>query len=226
MKLNELPDWEKPREKLMREGAQALTNAEILAVLIRTGTMKKTAMDLAGEILAWDQSRGIRYLVDCSPEELRCIDGLGDAKICAILAAVELGRRIAQEQPKKYGVISCSDDVAAMYMESMRYHSREHVMCLLMDTRGRIIEETELSVGDLISASANPREIFSRAIRRSASCMILLHNHPSGDPTPSDDDVKTTRRLREAGDLMGIPLLDHIIIGDGTYTSLKQMKVL
>jgi len=226
MKLNELPAWEKPREKLLREGAGRLTNTEILAILLRTGTPTKPVMELAGELLTYDKERGIRFLADCSPEELRRIDGMGDAKICGILAAAELGRRIARSGPEFYGRITGSDDIAKMYMEKLRYYQKEHFICLLIDTKGQIIEEKEISVGDLNSSAANPREVFTGAIRRCASCVIFLHNHPSGDPTPSQEDVKTTRRLMKVGELVGIPVLDHIIIGDGTHVSLKASGVL
>lgn len=220
MVLNELPTWEKPREKLLRDGAGRLSNAEILAILLQTGTPMKSVMDLAGEILSLDQS-GIRFLADCRPEELRKVNGMGDAKVCSILAAVELGRRIGQARRPGFGRVSNSDEIASMYMERMRYETKERFLCLLMDGKGEIIEESEVSVGDLFSTAANPREIFTGAIRRCAACVVLLHNHPSGDPTPSEEDLKTTRRLIKVGELVGIPVIDHIIIGDGVYVSLK-----
>ena len=220
MDVRELPDWEKPREKLLREGKEKLSTAEILAVLLRTGTRDRSVMDLAGEILARDPS-GVRFLADCAPEELKSIRGMGDAKVCELLAAVELGRRIANSRPKKIGRIRGSADVADLFMERLRYRKKEHFFCVLVDARGDIIEETEVSVGDLFSSGAAPREVFSQAIRRSACSVILLHNHPSGDPHPSDQDLKTTRRLAEAGELLGIPVLDHVIIGDGAFLSMK-----
>lgn len=215
-----MPAWEKPREKLMREGCGKLSTAEILAILLRTGTREKSAMDLATEILSAD-SRGIRFLADCTPEELRSIKGMGDAKVCELIAAVELGRRVAAAQPRSRGRISCSKDIADMFMEQMRYYRKEHFFCLLINSKGDIIEEDEVSVGDLCSSVAGGREVFSNAIRRNAGSIALVHNHPSGDPTPSDQDIKTTRRLAESGDLLGIPVLDHIIIGDGCYVSMK-----
>ena len=225
MILNDLPVREKPREKLLREGAEKLSNAEILAILLRTGSCGESALDLAARILAMDES-GIRYLAGCAPEELRRIEGLGDAKICGILAAVELGRRIASTRRATAGKIAQADDIANMYMETMRYYEKEHFLCLLINSRGEIIEETEVSVGDISGTSANPREVFCRAIRRSAGCVAFLHNHPSGDPTPSDEDMKTTRRLDKAGKLLGIPVLDHIIIGEGSYFSMKANGLL
>lgn len=220
MKLQQLPPEEKPREKLLRDGAGSLSNVEILTILLRAGTSKKSAMDIASEILALDPA-GIRFLADCRPEELTKVEGVGDAAACVILAAVELGRRIAASQAGIRRLARCSDDIAAMFMESMRYYRKEHFLCLLMDSGGGIIEGTEVSIGGLSSTAADPREVFTEAIRRSAAYVILLHNHPSGDPTPSQEDLSTTTRLMEAGKLLGIPVMDHIIIGDGQYTSLR-----
>lgn len=225
MKLRELPEWEKPREKLLREGAAKLTNTEILAILLRTGMASRSAMDLASEILSLDAS-GIRFLSECMPEELEKVDGLGKAKICTILASVELGRRIAMSRQERSRRITGAADIADLYLERMRYYKKEHFMCLLINSKGEIIEENEVSVGDISSAVAGPREVFSVAVRRSAGSVIFLHNHPSGDPTPSADDLKTTRRLAKAGGILGIPVLDHIIIGDGTYVSMKAEGML
>ena len=220
MRLNELPVWEKPREKLMREGCGKLSTTEIIAILLRTGTRQKSAMDLAGDILSLD-GRGLRFLADCTPEELRKINGMGDAKACELIAAVELGRRVAAAQPEVHGRITCSKDIADLFMEQMRYFRKEHFFCLLINTKGDIIEKDEVSVGDLCSSVAGGREVFSNAIRRNAGSIALIHNHPSGDPTPSDQDIRTTRRLVGSGELLGIPVLDHIIIGDGHYISMK-----
>ena len=225
MILRELPTWEKPREKLLREGAGKLSNTEVLAILLGTGTRTKTAMDLAGEVLTLDPG-GIRFLADCSPEELRRPAGMGDAKICTVLAAVELGRRIAASRNRRFGRVSGPEEIAEIYMEIMRYHKKEHFLCILLNTRGEIIEESEVSVGDISSAVAGPREAFAGAIRRGAGSVVFLHNHPSGDPTPSDDDRITTKRLVEAGKLLGIPVIDHIIIGDGVYVSMKKEGML
>lgn len=220
MNVRELPDRERPREKLLRRGRESLSNAELLAVLLRTGTRSMPVMDLAAKILSRD-SRGLRFLAECTPEELQEIGGMGTAKSCELLAAVELGRRIAASRTESRGVIESAEDVIDLFMEKMRYHKKEHFVCLLIGSRGEIIEETEVSVGDLNSAVANPREVFTGAVRRSAGAVLFLHNHPSGDPSPSEQDILTTRRLERAGMILGIPVVDHIIIGDGTYTSLK-----
>ena len=220
MNLREMPVWEKPREKLLREGKEALSNVEILTILLRTGTREKSAMKLATEILSADRT-GLRFLTDCTPEELREINGMGNAKICELLAAVELGKRIACLPSQRRVAIRCSGDIADIFMEKLRYEKKEHFKCLMINAKGEILEEKEISVGDLNSSASHPREAFVAAVRRSAGSVAFVHNHPSGDPQPSEADIGTTRRLAEAGKLLGIPVLDHIIIGDGVYVSMK-----
>lgn len=220
MNIRELPDTERPREKLWREGRERLSNVEILTILIGSGTGKRSAMELAVDVLSQDRL-GIRYLADCRPEELSKINGIGKAKACEILAAVELGRRIASVPAEDKDVIKSSSNIADIFMEKMRYHKKEHFISLMINAKGQIIEEKEVSIGDLCSSTTHPREVFIDAVRRSAGSVIFVHNHPSGDPTPSEMDVTTTKRLMEAGDILGIPVLDHIIIGDGKYISMR-----
>lgn len=220
MNIRELPSGEKPREKLLKEGRERLSNMEILTILIGSGSGKKSAMELAMDIISLDKT-GIRYLAECRPEELSSIKGIGKAKACEILAAVELGKRIASVPVEEKDVIKSSSNIADIFMEKMRYHKKEHFISLMINAKGQIIEETEVSVGDLCSSTTHPREVFIDAVRRSAGSVIFVHNHPSGDPTPSDMDITTTKRLMEAGDILGIPVLDHIIIGDGKYISMR-----
>lgn len=220
MNMRKLPQSEKPREKLLREGRDKLSNIEILAIIIGSGTRRKSAMELAAEIISKDSS-GIRYLADCRPEELTSISGIGPCKATEILAAVELGKRLASIPATERDVIKSSSDIADIFMERMRYHKKEHFISLMINAKGQIIEETEVSIGDLCSSTTHPREVFVDAVRRSAGSVIFVHNHPSGDPSPSDMDISTTKRLMEAGEILGIPVLDHIIIGDGCYISMK-----
>ena len=220
MNMRKLPQSEKPREKLLREGRDKLSNIEILAIIIGSGTRQKSAMELAAEIISKDSS-GIRYLADCRPEELTSISGIGPCKATEILAAVELGKRLASIPAAERDVIKSSSDIADIFMERMRYHKKEHFISLMINAKGQIIEETEVSIGDLCSSTTHPREVFVDAVRRSAGSVIFVHNHPSGDPSPSDMDISTTKRLIEAGEILGIPVLDHIIIGDGCYISMK-----
>ena len=225
MNIRRLPENEKPREKLMRVGKEKLSSTVFIAILIGSGTGVKSALELASEVISMDSS-GIRFLAECRPEELIKIKGIGRAKACEILAAVELGRRIAAI-PKIDNVrIEKSSDIADIFMERMRYYKKEHFISLLINVKGEIIEEAEVSIGDLCSSTTHPREVFIDAVRRSAGSVIFIHNHPSGDPTPSSADIETTRRLIESGDILGIPVLDHIVIGDGCYISMRAQGMI
>ncbi len=220
MNIRRLPNEEKPREKLLREGKEKMSNTELLAMLIGSGTKEKSALQLASEIISLD-SGGIRYLGECRPEELTAVNGIGEAKACEILAAAELGRRIASLPSRKGVIISSSSDIADMFMGRMRYYKKEYFISLMISAKGEIIEENQVSVGDLCSSTTHPREVFVEAVRRSAGSVVFVHNHPSGDPTPSRMDIETTKRLIEAGNILGIPVLDHIVIGDGCYVSMR-----
>ena len=220
MNIRKLPEEERPREKLLRTGKENLSTAEILAILLRSGTKEKSALELASELMTVSVE-GIGFLAECRPEELAKIRGIGLAKACEILAAVELGRRIASRPSAKRTSITSAQDIAQIFMERMRYYKKEHFVSLMLNAKGEIIEEAKISVGDLCSSTTHPREVFVDAVRRSAGSVVFLHNHPSGDPEPSQTDVETTLRLMEAGNILGIPVLDHIVIGDGCYVSMK-----
>lgn len=221
MRIKRLPVEERPREKLIYSGKESLTNAELLAIILRTGTKEKSALELAQEVIALNDE-GLISLGECTPEELAEVKGIGKAKICQVLAAVELGRRTAALPRKERIAIGCPQDIARIFMERMRYYQEEHFCILLLDTKGKIIEENEISIGDLSSAPVHPREVFKPAIRRSAAAIALIHNHPSGDPSPSSEDLAITERLVEAAEIVGIKVVDHVIMGDGEYISLKS----
>ena len=225
MRMKQMPESEKPREKLLRDGPESLSTVEVLAVLLGTGTRKKSVVDLAGELLAMDK-RGLRYLAECSPEELKRISGMGNAKTCMLMAALELGKRLMCLPPEERVRIKCPEDIAQLFLERLRYEKKEHFKCLLINSRGEILEEHEVSVGDINSSVSHPREVFSPAVRRSAGSVAFIHNHPSGDPTPSAEDISTTRRLCEAGEILGILVMDHIIIGNGRSVSLRAEGVI
>lgn len=225
MNIKKLPENEKPREKLLREGKEKLSNMEIISILIGSGTSTRSAMELAGDIISLDQS-GIKYLAECRPEELSRIRGIGPAKACEILAAAELGRRIASLPAKEGDIMKSSSDIAGRFIEKMRYYKKEHFINVMINAKGQIIEAVEVSVGDLCSSVTHPREVFVDAVRRSAGSVIFIHNHPSGDPTPSQVDIDTTKRLMKAGEILGIPVLDHIVIGDGRYVSMRAKGML
>lgn len=223
--IRELPESERPREKLIEYGAKRLSNGELLAVLIRTGNRKSSALDLSHELLSTIPD-GIVSLGDCSLEEIIQIEGMSESKIAPILAAVELGRRVILENTKKKKKITSPRDLVDFFTADMSRLKREHFKITMLDTKNNIIGISEISIGNLNSSIVHPREVFKEAIKRSSSAIILVHNHPSGDPTPSREDIKITKRLVECGDLLGIRVLDHIIIGDKKHISLKEIDIL
>jgi DNA repair protein RadC len=222
--IKDLPLEERPREKLKTLGAEALSNAELLAVLLRTGTNRETAVQLAARLLT--RSGGLRTLPDLSLEEMVEIRGLGPTKAVMIKAALELGRRLATTPRDEAGSITNPRQAAELFMEELRYKKKEHFKVLLLNTKNHVISREEISVGSLNASIVHPREIFNMPLRKSAASVILVHNHPSGDPSPSQEDLEVTRRLVDAGHILGIAVRDHIIIGDGCFFSFKEKGLL
>ncbi|ACA59973.1 RadC family protein [Candidatus Desulforudis audaxviator] len=209
----------RPRERLAAHGVQSLSDAELLAILLRSGTVTTTAIDLANQILS--RFGGLRGLAEAGIEELQAVKGVGPAKSAEVRAAFELGRRAACRPGEWQPTVRTPEEAAGLVMEEMRYFDREHFWALVLNTKNRVLAVEKVSVGTLNSSSVHPRELFKNAIRRSAAALILVHNHPSGDPAPSPQDIELTQRLFEAGEIVGIKVLDHIIIGDNKFTSLK-----
>ena len=222
MMVRDLSQEDRPREKLLTHGAAVLSDAELLAVLLRTGTTARSVLDIAEAVLAKYRDKGLTAIVHMAPRELADIGGIGPAKAATILAAVELGRRIASRAAVKQTVIGGAEDAAAYDMPVFRFEMKEHFAVMLLDVRNHVIAMPVISVGSLTASVVHPREVFRAAIRQSAAFLILIHNHPSGDPTPSAEDAALTRRLVKVGKLMEIPVLDHIILGDGCFRSLKE----
>ena len=222
MMVRDLPQEDRPREKLLTHGAAVLSDAELLAVLLRTGTTARSVLDIAEAVLAKYRDKGLTAIVHMAPREMADIGGIGPAKAATILAAVELGRRIASRAAAKQTVIGGPEDAAAYAMPVFRFEMKEHFAVMLLDVRNHVIAMPVISVGSLTVSVVHPREVFRAAIRQSAAFLILIHNHPSGDPTPSAEDAALTRRLVKVGKLMEIPVLDHIILGDGCFRSLKE----
>ena len=218
--IKELPPEERPRERLLKFGASALSNAELLAILIRTGTKNESALGLAYRLLTQDQ--GLRFLTNTTLEELGNIYGIGMAKAAQLKAAAEIGKRIALTQNSQDSFVREPQAAAALLMEDMRYLKKEHMKAILLNIKCAVISIEEISIGNLNSSLVHPREVFIPAIKKSSASIILAHNHPSGDPTPSSDDINVTKRIYEAGKIIGVELVDHIIIGDGKYISLKE----
>jgi len=219
--LRELPSGERPRERMQQHGAQALSHAELLAILLRTGTRNESAVYLAQRIL--NECGGLRKLAESGWEDLTHIRGIGPAKALQLQASIELGRRIARSKLPETVKITCPQDVADLLMEEMRHYREEQFVCLFLNTKNHVIGRQTLSIGSLNASIVHPREVFKAAIRRSSASILCAHNHPSGDPTPSAEDLQLTKRLAEAGQLLGIELLDHLVIGDSSFISLKEM---
>lgn len=220
MRMKDVPKEERPRERLLKYGEKYLSNQELLAILIGSGTQKYSVMELANRILM--HFEGLKLLSEATIEELTAIRGIGKAKGVTILAALELGRRIQQYKPEDRYVIRSPEDGADYIMEEMRSLNQEHLVALFLNTKNQIIHHQTIFIGSLNASIVHPREIFREAVKRSAASIICAHNHPSGDPSPSQEDIHVTRRLVEAGKIMGIELLDHLVIGHNKYISLKE----
>lgn len=220
MMIRDLPAEERPREKLQTLGPEALSNPELLAVILRTGTSRESAVHLAERLIS--KSGGLRCLPDLSLEELQEFHGIGLAKAVQIKAALELSKRIATTFQENETSVTSPRHVAELFMEELRYKKKEYFKLVLLNTKNKVIAKEEISVGSLNASIVHPREIFTLPLKKSAASVILIHNHPSGDPTPSQEDLAVTRRLVDGGNILGIEVKDHIIIGDGCYLSFKE----
>lgn len=220
--VRDLPVDERPRERLLSEGAASLSNTELLAVLLRTGVKNDSALRVAEKVLALYKERGLAAITQMSAKELSSIKGVGMAKAATILAAVELGRRLALKAAEARTVVHGPADAASYVMPRFRFERREHFAVLLLNAKNHILALKTISVGTLTSSVVHPREVFQAAIEQSAASVILVHNHPSGDPAPSGEDLAVTRRMVEAGEIMDIPVLDHVIVGYDKFISLKE----
>lgn len=222
--IKDIKSEDRPRERLIKYGPEALSNSELLAIILRTGNNSETAIDIATRLIS--KSEGLKFLSTCTIEELIMEKGIGNAKASQIKAALELGKRLRNYRSDNRVKISSPEDIADLVMEDMRYLKKEYLKVIFLNTKNIVIDVKDLSIGSLNASVVHPREIFSEAIRRSSASIIICHNHPSGDPTSSQEDINITRRLFEVGKLVGIDLLDHVIIGDGSYISLKEKGIL
>ncbi|MFW6006432.1 MAG: RadC family protein [Bacillota bacterium] len=220
--IKELPVEDRPREKLIKYGAKRLSNAELLALIIRTGNQKRTAIELAQDILNY--FGGLNSLNSISVEEIQKIKGMGPAKSTQVRAVIELSKRLLAADNGSKIVIKEPQDVSNVMMPKLRYHKQEIFSLLLLDVKNQVISISEITKGGLTSSIVHPREVFKEAIRRSSAAIILVHNHPSGIPDPSEEDIKITKKLIKSGKIIGIEILDHIIIGDGKYVSMKEKQ--
>ena len=222
-RIKELPEQEKPYEKCQMLGAEALTDAELLAVLIRTGTEGTSSVELAHQILDLNgRGETLQNLYHASSQELMNIRGIGKVKSIQIICLCELEKRLARGALGERLIFKKAGSVADYYMEEMRHLEQEQLRCVFLNTKCHLICDRIITKGTVNMSLISPREIFVEALRCGAVQMILLHNHPSGDPTPSHSDIEVTKKVLKAGALLGISLSDHIIIGDRCYFSLKE----
>jgi DNA repair protein RadC len=219
-KISRWPEKERPRERLLQQGAQHLTEAELLGILIGKGTTRKTAIDLARELL--DRYESLENLFSRSPSELMKIKGIGSAKAATLSAAFQLVRRIQSKTSKDQPSFKRAKDVANLYLPLMKDLRKEVFRVLLLSRSNRLIKEVTISEGTLDASIVHPRDVFREALLESAAGVILLHNHPSGNPNPSEEDLRITKQLVEAGRVMGIKIYDHIILAGEDYRSLAD----
>lgn len=222
-RMKELPEEERPYEKFYQKGVSSLTDAELLAIILRTGSRSQSALALARKVLGISKENpgllGLNYL---TAEELSGIDGIGRVKAAQLLCIAELSGRMAKAGKKRGPSFQNPEQIAGYYMQSMRFLTHEVLMLLLLNNKSMLIKDVTVSIGTVNASVADPREIFIQALKHGAVFIILVHNHPSGDPSPSREDIRLTRQLLKAGNLVGIGLSDHIIIGDNRYVSLRE----
>lgn len=211
---------DRPRERLLRQGAMSLSNQELLAILLRTGTKEESVLALANRVLSTFER--LHHLKHATIEEMIAIKGIGEVKAIQILAAIELGRRLSQKQNDDKFTVRSPQDAAAYLMPDMTSLIQEHFVVLFLNVKNQIMHKQTIFIGSLNASIVHPREIFREAVKRSAASIICAHNHPSGIPTPSPEDIEVTKRIQEAGYIIGIELLDHVIIGDHQFISLKE----
>src|SRR5208282_4196819 len=224
LKITNWPENERPRERLIKYGAGHLSDAQLLAIILRTGSSEKGVLDLSISLLA--SFKSLRSIDAASAVELSSIKGIGSAKTAQIKAAFELGKRLMGEFSDDKPVFSSSHAIHAYFSPRFKNFKKELFIAVLLDTKNRLIREYKISEGTLTGSLIHPREAFKEAVRESAASVIFVHNHPSGDPAPSRDDIAVTGRLKSAGEIIGIQVLDHIIIGDGNYVSLREQGVI
>ena len=221
MQIKEMPASERPQEKMLFVGAKGLSNSELLALIIRTGSGDRSAIQLAEEVISYT-SDNIGDLGMAEVRELTDINGIGEAKACSIVAAMELSKRLKSDRMANIKPrVSDSMEVAHMLMDELSDEKKEYFMVINLNSKLQVESKSIVSIGNLDSAPVHPREVFAPAIRRGAAAVVVAHNHPSGDPTPSAQDIEVTRRLLEASNIIGIKLLDHVIVGQGRNISMK-----
>lgn len=222
--IKQLPAHERPRERLIQGGDEHLTDAELLGIIIRDGTQDYSAVDLAKKLLS--VYGDFRRLSLASIGELCEMKGIGPARAAQIKAALAIAKRFATISVKPFQQFKCSSDIFHHFHERLRGRKQEIFLIVLLDNKNRIIKDLTISAGSLTSSIVHPREVFNPAIKESAASVVFVHNHPSGDPEPSKEDIQITQRLLEVGNIVGIKILDHIIIGNGRFVSFKDKGIM
>jgi DNA repair protein RadC len=224
LKIMDLPENERPRERLFRYGTEALSNAELLAIILGTGNKKENIISLSTRIIK--HSGGLNGILNSTLEDFMGICGIGKAKAARVMAAVELSKRFKSYKDGGSCKICGPEDAAMLVMEEMKGLKQEYLKVMMLNTKNVVMGIKNVFIGGLNSSMVHPREVFSYAIKKNSASIIVCHNHPSGDPSPSSEDIDVTCRLKKCGDLLGIQLVDHLIIGNGTYVSLKEKGIL
>lgn len=223
LRVKDLPKNERPREKILRYGAEVMSNSELLAIILRTGTKDENILKLCDRIIS--HFGGLNGLISPTIDDLKQIKGVGEAKATQILAISELASRFKSFKSGEDYTVSSPKDIAFYMINEMKNLKKEYFKLIMLNTKNKIISIKDVSIGNLNSSIVHPREVFIEAIKNSSASVILCHNHPSGDPSPSREDILVTNRLKECGVLLGIDVLDHIIIGNETYISLKEKGI-
>lgn len=225
--MKDMPEEERPYEKCQHYGAHRLSDTELLAAILRNGTVGLSALELAQKLLySFTQVEGILSIHHFTMEQLVKIKGIGKVKATQILCISELAKRLSKAEASIGLSFDRAATVAEYVMEELRHKKQEHIKVLMLDGKDRLIGETNISKGTVNASLLSPRDLFIEALKKEAVSVIIIHNHPSGDPTPSAGDVRITRRVKEAGDLVGVELKDHIIIGDNRYISFLEQKMM
>jgi len=219
IKIKEMPADERPREKLIRHGPEFMTDIELLAIILQNGSAKNNVIELSEKIF---RQNDLKELSRKGVNSLKSTLGIGEAKACQIISCFELGRRLASYRIRENPKINTAADIAELFLVSMSSLKKEHFIIVLLDSRKKMIKHETIFIGSLNSSIVHPREIFKPAIEECAAAVVLLHNHPSGIPEPSKEDINFTKQLLKGGKILGIDLLDHIIIGEQQYFSFRE----
>lgn len=223
--MKDLPESEMPYEKFLKKGADGVSDADLLAIILRSGSKDRTALQIARDVLRQEQ-KSLLNLHKLSVEELMEIPGIGQVKAIQLKCIAELSKRMSAASYQTELKVDAPGTVAAYYMEQLRHDTKEKLLLAMFDAKNRLLGDEVLSVGTVNSSLVSPREIYIKALKSQAVHIIILHNHPSGDPSPSTEDLRTTLRVAECGRLLGVTLADHIIIGDNKYISLREKGIL